>query len=323
MTTANVSIVYHYPCPDGGYGALMAHLYFSRRNDISVRYVPFNLSSKPEQKLAIANTFNQDDHVYLIDCSGGIDFIRTCLQRASKVTILDHHKSAKEDIEQLTNMYPELLSKFEIVMDMSRSGCMIAKDYFKIDLSEEMDYIVRRVQDFDLWKFEYNDSRAFSIAQANLVPNWDFTRDPDLFNRVLNFKVNDLKTLGFALQNKQDEQVNEILKDAKHIRIQKPGTDPTNGTFISALYVILDNPDLWTFVSILGNKLAEMASKEGLPPIGVVFIVEKNLPATQYKMSMRSIGETDVSAICRWFGGGGHMNSSACTVERTIINNSY
>lgn len=38
----------------------------------------------------------------------------------------------------------------------------------------------------------------------------------------------------------------------------------------------------------------------------------------RYKISMRSKGTVDVSAICGLFGGGGHRNASGCTVDGNI-----
>ncbi len=44
----------------------------------------------------------------------------------------------------------------------------------------------------------------------------------------------------------------------------------------------------------------------------------------EYKVSLRSNGETDVSAICSYFGGGGHVKAAGCTMHGTfydVVNN--
>ena len=38
-----------------------------------------------------------------------------------------------------------------------------------------------------------------------------------------------------------------------------------------------------------------------------------------FRVSMRSVGDIDVSAVCRRFGGGGHMRAAGCTVEARDI----
>jgi phosphoesterase RecJ-like protein len=39
-----------------------------------------------------------------------------------------------------------------------------------------------------------------------------------------------------------------------------------------------------------------------------------------YKTSLRSKGRINVEKIARNFGGGGHVNASACSIEGTIVN---
>ena len=44
----------------------------------------------------------------------------------------------------------------------------------------------------------------------------------------------------------------------------------------------------------------------------------------QYKVSLRSNGPVDVSAVCAYFGGGGHVKAAGCTMYGTVydvINN--
>ena len=48
----------------------------------------------------------------------------------------------------------------------------------------------------------------------------------------------------------------------------------------------------------------------------VVFF--KQVEGEQYRVSMRSKGDTDISAIAKEFGGGGHKNAAGCTVTGGI-----
>ena len=50
-----------------------------------------------------------------------------------------------------------------------------------------------------------------------------------------------------------------------------------------------------------------------------VAILMKELSDNQYKISMRSKGDTDVALICNHFGGGGHRNAAGCTINGSII----
>ena len=48
----------------------------------------------------------------------------------------------------------------------------------------------------------------------------------------------------------------------------------------------------------------------------VVFF--KQIEGEQYRVSMRSKGEIDVSSVAKEFGGGGHKNAAGCTVSGGI-----
>jgi phosphoesterase RecJ-like protein len=50
-----------------------------------------------------------------------------------------------------------------------------------------------------------------------------------------------------------------------------------------------------------------------------VAILIREINGHQYKISMRSKGNTDVARICNLFGGGGHRNAAGCTIDGTIF----
>lgn len=49
-----------------------------------------------------------------------------------------------------------------------------------------------------------------------------------------------------------------------------------------------------------------------------VAVVIREITNHQYKISMRSKGNTDVARICNLLGGGGHRNAAGCTIEGTL-----
>jgi phosphoesterase RecJ-like protein len=50
-----------------------------------------------------------------------------------------------------------------------------------------------------------------------------------------------------------------------------------------------------------------------------VAILIRELADNQFKISMRSKGNTDVAAVCNHFGGGGHKNAAGCTIKGTFM----
>lgn len=56
-----------------------------------------------------------------------------------------------------------------------------------------------------------------------------------------------------------------------------------------------------------------------LSGVEVAFVVKQLEDEPVFKVSMRSNGEFDVSAVCAKFGGGGHAKAAGCTVEAPNI----
>ncbi|OPY83896.1 MAG: Bifunctional oligoribonuclease and PAP phosphatase NrnA [Syntrophorhabdus sp. PtaU1.Bin153] len=50
-----------------------------------------------------------------------------------------------------------------------------------------------------------------------------------------------------------------------------------------------------------------------------VAVLLREITGNQYKISMRSKGNSDVASICNLFGGGGHRNAAGCTINGTIV----
>ncbi|MBO7310558.1 MAG: DHH family phosphoesterase [Clostridia bacterium] len=53
--------------------------------------------------------------------------------------------------------------------------------------------------------------------------------------------------------------------------------------------------------------------------VEVAFSVRQSEPKPFFRVSMRSSTDFDVSAVCRIFGGGGHMRASGCSLEASGI----
>ena len=83
----------------------------------------------------------------------------------------------------------------------------------------------------------------------------------------------------------------------------------------------------------LGLKETDMETVIDVPRslAGVIVAVAIRQPTAEnaYRVSMRSVGDVDVAAICAFFGGGGHMRAAGCTVyadnaetvEKMIVEN--
>ena len=53
--------------------------------------------------------------------------------------------------------------------------------------------------------------------------------------------------------------------------------------------------------------------------VEVAFVVKQQQKNSSYRVSMRSVGEIDISSVCAKFGGGGHKRAAGCTIEADSI----
>ena len=131
-----VHILYHYPCADGVFSALAAWLRFAHAaaGDITLRFVPCRTYDGVDARVAMANALPQADRAYLLDYSGGPAFIAAVCARATKVWLLDHHKTAKEDLDAMAaaGTRPANLNVDDVRMEAS--GCAIALAHFDAEL---------------------------------------------------------------------------------------------------------------------------------------------------------------------------------------------
>jgi phosphoesterase RecJ-like protein len=70
----------------------------------------------------------------------------------------------------------------------------------------------------------------------------------------------------------------------------------------------------------MGGVIDQLRNTEGIEV--AIFLYE--VSEEEYKVSMRSKEYIDVSAVCRFFGGGGHVRAAGCNMQGTvhdIINN--
>lgn len=55
--------------------------------------------------------------------------------------------------------------------------------------------------------------------------------------------------------------------------------------------------------------------------VEVAFCVKQPEQKGRFRVSMRSMGDVDVAAICAKFGGGGHVRAAGCTIDAIYIEN--
>lgn len=265
-------IIYHADCRDGFGAAYAAWKKFG--DDAS--YIPLkSYVNEPPEGLT-------NKELYIVDFSFTKDVLDTLVATNDKVLVIDHHASAKEAV----TAFPDN------IFDNDHSGAVLAWQYFHPETA--VPELLKYVEDVDLWRFALPESREFSVALGEYdmtFPIWDqLIRDLEDENNLINFIAKGALVAKFT-----DKLIAQIMKRKER--------------------VLFEGHEVWAvnapeYVSLLGNKLAELNLAENQEPIGIVYYHADG----QVKLSLRSIGESDVAAIAAKYGGGGHKNAAGITV---------
>lgn len=248
--------------------------------------------------------------VIIVDFSYKYDVLAKMSWRAHSIIILDHHKSAAEDLESLPPFHAGVRvdgrladgsvslgwqSAHELMLsqnapaisccfDMNRSGAMLAWDHFFP--AEEPPKLLRHIEDRDLWLFKVDGTREI---QANL---FSYPYDFEVWDMLMAADVETLRSDGAAIERKHHKDIAELVAVMKR-RLIIGGHDVPAASLP------------YTLTSDAGHLMAQgelFAACYWDTPDGRVF-------------SLRSTDEgLDVSKIAKQYGGGGHRNASGFCV---------
>jgi hypothetical protein len=153
-------VIYHgRSCPDGFAAALAAWIYFAGQ----AQFVGLDHGDVKavEDLPELAGRA-----VYILDFSFAPELLRAIEERAEKLVLLDHHKSAAD---KLTNF--ACRCGF-VHFDMKKSGARLAWEFFLPE--QAVPDLVRFVEDRDIWVWQYPQSAGF-LAALDMEP-FDFVR---------------------------------------------------------------------------------------------------------------------------------------------------
>lgn len=271
-------VVYHKNCPDGFGAALAAWLVFGDQAEYWA--ADYNAEELPDVR---------GKEVYVLDYSFEPEVLHALELQCKSLTLLDHHKSAKEKFHG----YRCLCAK--LTFDMNRSGARMAWEHFHPE--KPVPYLIERIEDRDLWRWKHEDSTAF-LARLDCEP-WSFERWAEILQKTETPNGRQQWLTEGRVLNLQTEK---MLADA----IEK--AQPCVFRGIPGLMLNCAQPEL---VSELGNRLAQKSTTYGL-------VWSLNDPHL-LKISLRSVAPFDVSVLAAQLGGGGHAQASACRVPKERI----
>ena len=269
-------ILYHgRGCPDGFGAALAAWLFYGDRAEYKA------LDHGDVQSINDLPPV-QGRAVYILDFSFSAEVMTALDERAAKLVMLDHHKSAAEKLTGFA-------CRCGVVhFDMNKSGARLAWEFFHPN--EAVPALLQYVEDRDIWKWEFAESAGF-LSALDMEPQ-EFAR----WREIAGFTPEQLT--GFMARGAaMDEKYRKLAADIAE------GAQPLVFNGIEGLMV--NAPGM--FHSLVGDLLS---AKTG------TFALMWSAGSKGVKAGLRAQRNFDCIALAESMGGGGH--AQACGFKMKI-----
>ena len=270
-------VIYHgRNCPDGFAAALAAWLFYQGRAE-------FLALDHGEVKAVEQLPDLVGRAVYILDFSFAPALLRAIEDRASKLVLLDHHKSAADILQGYD-------CRCGVVhFDMKKSGSRLAWDFFLPE--QPLPDLVRCVEDRDLWTWQYPDSPGF-LAALDMEP-FEFEH----WQKLTALNLDDFKAYvarGRAMDEKFSKLAADMAESAQPVQL--------NGQ----VGLMVNVPG--AFHSLVGELLSRKSGTFAL-----LWNVDKH---GAVKVGLRSQRGYDCIPLAESFGGGGH--AQACGMRLPV-----
>lgn len=262
-------VIYHGNCADGFGAAWVFSRYGGKEYD-------FHAGVYQNQPPPV-----EGRDVYLVDFSYKRAVVEAICEQASRVVLIDHHKTAIEDLAPLIES-----RRIEALVNLNKSGATLAWEWHHGHFERGMPQLLRHIEDRDLWRFALPGTREI---QANVFSHpYDFAT----WDALMEQSPESLIAEGRAIERKHHKDIAELLGVV------------TRRMVIGGYNVPIANLP-YTLTSDAGHVLGKGEAFAGCywdTPEGRVF-------------SLRSTDDqVDVSAVAKQYGGGGHRNASGFRV---------
>ena len=208
--------------------------------------------------------------VFIVDFSYPRQELLALKARMNSLVVLDHHKTAQQDLAGLDFA----------IFDMDKPGAVLAWKYFHP--AKPVPKLLEYVQDRDLWRWNLAQSREFSAALQS------YKMDFELWENMMN-KTLSLIDEGEAILRWQQQKIDVAVNHARLIDIAGYQVPVINAT------------------QLMSEICHALCDKYPDAPFSAYYFDDKD---GNRQWGLRSVGEFDVSAVAKLFGGGGHRNAA-------------
>jgi len=285
--------LYHADCLDGIFAAWALRMHLG---NAPITFLGVNYGDVFESRFA--NLFD-DAIVYIVDFSITPKRLFPLVEKAERVYIFDHHKTAIDDWYAAIGRGVEIPSHIHATFNIEQSGAMLTWMHFTTDPAP---LALSHVADRDIWKFKVPGSRehhAYLRAQPWLrdfdldaITNHASRMERDPVYRAMVY------TSGETIMKSRDELIYDILKTAMDTVVLFGHRIP-----VAAIPKAMH--------SEAGEILYNMYPTA---PFVLTYADIRSRGVREYSFRSRKIGGADVKAIATHLGGGGHQNAAGVSV---------
>lgn len=277
-------VIYHGKCSDGFGSALASYMYFKKtfgvnKNGNTVEYYPAYFYASPPD---ITNK-----NVLICDFSYKSDITLSLIKKAKNLLILDHHKSAKLELD--------LIPDNNKVFDMNHSGAYLTWKYFFPDT--EVPLLIKYIEDNDIWLKKLPNTREITSYIFSLP--FEFDAYAKLLDET--YLLTDIVPTAIGMQRQNNMYLEQAMTSCtkKFMKINKK-------------YYLVAHINSSILKSEIGNCIFEK-----FPDCD--FSAIYSLKDSKTYISFRSTDErADVSVIATSLNGGGHRNASSICVFSSV-----
>lgn len=311
-------LFYHKSCSDGSAAAALYMSHVNKNGNErqpvyeAVQYNEYDTVCAFKEKFDVV-----DKHVIIVDFSFKWEVMQYLIDHAACVIWLDHHKTAMQrycEIVGTTYVEKNRISHafyratghrraghkyLELVLDEKKSGAALMHEWLynnswaeiKQDTVPRLPKLIQHVQDRDLWKFELEGTRELACA--------------------LSYKPTELK--GWVILIENEGLVDAMIEKGKLIsEIYQAQVDSlvrkAQPITLMGHKGLIVNTGMHT--SEVGHELAKQSGTFGASWVWVGEYVV---------ISLRSVGDFDVSYIAKAYAGGGHKNAAGFSASLTFL----
>ena len=221
--------------------------------------------------------------VYILDFSFPADILRAIDDRAARLVLLDHHKSAADALDGFA-------CRCGVVhFDMAKSGARLAWEFFLPDAP--VPDLVRYVEDRDLWNWQFPESAAY-LAALDMEP-----QALERWNEIAEFSPEQSAQF-MARGQAMDEKFAKLALDIAE------GAEPV--VFNGETGLMVNAPGV--FHSLVGDLVSRRS--------GTFALMWSAGKGGVVKVGLRSQRGYDCIPLAQSMGGGGH--AQACGFKMKV-----